>query len=503
MKEVIGYIVGETTTTEVSFISNKVPEVGSYVSIEYPNGKEVLGMVEGVVQNCPIFKEVLNVEDILKLRTLEKDDSYQVIGKIKILGDVEEKEIPKIPPKPGTEVYSASDEVLKRMFSQGHIEIGKLLSKDVPVKLNANMLCSRHLAILAITGMGKSNTVAVLLSELNKLNATVLVFDIHGEYRHIESYDPDNRLRVNILEPKINVYNISSDSLADLAGVDVAATKQRPYIRKAIDKVKKGDNGEKKIRRESDFSSVEEYIGDIINTLDNLSEEYSRDYNSIQTAKFRLEDMLKFKRHLITLHYNPVEKIRENHINIIPLEGLDENDMDVFISYMAREILADRKRALREGYPKPIFIVLEEAHLIIPKNRTTRSKLYISRIAREGRKFGVGLCLVSQRPKTLDPEALSQCNNLIISKLIEPHDQQHVQQASESLSEDLLKQLPGLNVGEAIIIGPALNIPALVKINKFNGRYGGEDLDIVEIWKKSHREKIRGEEPLGDYEGLD
>jgi len=138
-REVIGYIVGETTTTEVTFLSNKIPEVGSYVSIEYPNGREVLGMIEGVMQSCPIFNEVLSVEDILKLRKLEREDSYQVIGKIKILGDVEEKKIPKIPPKPGTEVYSASEEVLKRMFSEGHIEIGRLLSKDIPVKLDVNM----------------------------------------------------------------------------------------------------------------------------------------------------------------------------------------------------------------------------------------------------------------------------------------------------------------------------------------------------------------------------
>ena len=495
-REVIGYIVGETTTTEVTFLSNKIPEVGSYVSIEYPNGREVLGMIEGVMQSCPIFNEVLSVEDILKLRKLEREDSYQVIGKIKILGDVEEKKIPKIPPKPGTEVYSASEEVLKRMFSEGHIEIGRLLSKDIPVKLDVNMLCSRHLAILAITGMGKSNTVAVLLSELNKLKATVLVFDIHGEYRYIESYDPSNKLRVNIIEPKINVYEISSDSLADLAGVDAAATKQRPYIRRAIDNIKKE-------YRESDFQSAEDYINCIINELEGFLEESRRDADSIHTAIFRLKDMLKFKNHLITLHYNPIEKIKENYINILPLEGLDENDMDIIISYISKEILADRKRALREGYPKPIFIVLEEAHLVIPKNRNTRSKLHISRIAREGRKFGVGLCLVSQRPKTLDPEALSQCNNLIISKLIEPHDQQHVQQASESLSEDLLKQLPGLNVGEAIIIGPALSIPALVKINKFNGRYGGEDLDIVGIWERSYSERNREEEPLGDYDGLD
>ena len=476
MKEILGYIVGETTNTELSFLSDKIPEIGSYVSLKYDDGKEILGMVEGVIQGCPVFDEILNVKDLLKLKELEIDDSFYIIGKIKVLGDVDNKKIPRAPPKPGTEVYGADEEVLKKIFSNGHIEIGKLISKDVPVKLDANKLCSRHLAILAITGMGKSNTVAVLLSELNKLNATVLVCDVHGEYKYIQSNDSNNKLRTHIVKPKINIYNISSGSLADLAGVDAQATKQRPYIRKAIKNVKNR-------YKESDFNSAEDYINEVIIELESFAEINKKDADSIQTAIFRLEDMLQFKKHLIALHYNPIDEIRENHINILSLESSDENDMDIIVSYFSKEILRDRKDSLRNGAPKPIFIIFEEAHLIVPQNRNTKSKLYISRIAREGRKFGVGICLVSQRPKTLDQESLSQCNNLIISKLIEPSDQSHVQHASENLSEDLLKQLPGLNVGEAVIIGPALKIPAIVKINKFNGKYGGEDLPIVDIWK--------------------
>ncbi len=483
MKEILGYIVGDTTNTELTFLSKKIPEIGSYVSIKYDDGKEILGMIEGVIQGCPVFEEVLNVEDLLKLKELENEDSFYIMGKIKVLGDVINKEIPRSPPKPGTEVYVADNDILKRMFSNGHIKIGKLISKDVPVKLDANKLCSRHLAILAITGMGKSNTVAVLLSELNKLNATVLVCDVHGEYRDIKSKDPNNKLKTHFIKPKINIYNISSSSLADLAGVDAQATKQRPYIRKAVENVKNR-------YRESDFNSAEDYVNEIIIELESFME-HKKDLDSIQTAIFRLEDMLQFKKHLIALHYNPIDELRENHINILSLENLDESDMDVIISYFSKEILRDRKNSLRNGEPRPIFIIFEEAHLIVPQNRNTKSKLYISRIAREGRKFGVGICLVSQRPKTLDQESLSQCNNLIISKLIEPSDQSHVQHASENLSEDLLKQLPGLNVGEAVIIGPALKIPAIVKIDKFNGDYGGEDLDIVKLWGNNKQSEKR------------
>ena len=499
--EPIGYIIGETTTTKLSILCNEPPNVGGYVSIKYnykkndnnngkeENTKEIIGMIESVSYGNPIFEEVLNTEDILKLKNLEDSSSYYIICRIKILGDVKNKEIPKIPPKPGTEVYEASEDILKRMFSNGHIEIGTLLTNNIPVKLDVNKLCSRHLAILAITGMGKSNTVAHLLSELNKLNGTVLIFDVHGEYKHIESYNENNELRINIIEPQINIYNIGYDSFCNLAGVDSQATKQRPYIRRAIKEVKSK-------YREGDFNSCEEYIKEIISTLQDYIEDNKKDKDSIETAIFRLEDMLNFKGHIIRLHYNPIDKIREGYINIVPLEELDEGDMDTIVSYFTKEILADRKKALRNNDPKPIFLIFEEAHLLIPQNRDTKSKIYISRIAREGRKFGIGLCLVSQRPKTLDQESLSQCNNMIISKLIEPNDQSHVQHASESLSEDLLKQLPGLNIGEAIILGPAISIPAIVKIHKFNGTYGGEDIPIVDIWKNNSKNRYSDKDIL-------
>ena len=146
----------------------------------------------------------------------------------------------------------------------------------------------------------------------------------------------------------------------------------------------------------------------------------------------------------------------------------------------------------------PVFVVLEEAHILAPKDRPTMSKLWIGRIAREGRKFGVGLCLVSQRPKGLDVDSLSQVNNMIILKLVEPSDQRHVQQASEQLSEDLLRQLPALNVGEAVIIGPMLPFPAMVKIDKFEGRLGGSDINVLEEWGATASDEATDYEDLID-----
>ena len=139
----------------------------------------------------------------------------------------------------------------------------------------------------------------------------------------------------------------------------------------------------------------------------------------------------------------------------------------------------------------PVFFIIEEAHILAPNKRDSTSKYWIQRIAREGRKFGLGLCLVSQSPKSVDAETLSQANNMIILRLVEPKDQRHVQTASESLSEDLVKQLPSLNIGEALVLGLMTKVPTLVKINEFKGRQRGGDLNIIEQWqtKKEDEEK--------------
>jgi DNA helicase HerA-like ATPase len=96
---------------------------------------------------------------------------------------------------------------------------------------------------------------------------------------------------------------------------------------------------------------------------------------------------------------------------------------------------------------------------------------------------------------------------MIILRLVEPTDQSHVQHASESLSDDLIAQLPSLNIGEAIILGLMTRIPTLIKIDEFQGKITGGDLNIVDEWSKSHKnhtkilnqQKEEYEDLGGDY----
>ena len=93
-------------------------------------------------------------------------------------------------------------------------------------------------------------------------------------------------------------------------------------------------------------------------------------------------------------------------------------------------------------------------------------------------------------------------NNMIILRLVEPEDQRHVQSASESLSQDLINQLPSLNVGEAIVLGLMTRVPTLVKIDMFKGRRHGDDMDIIshfiESVENDEEELRKGEEEMAD-----
>jgi DNA helicase HerA-like ATPase len=473
----IGRCIGETSVNEVTFISSKLPEIGKYVILEY-NNQKILGIIENVVSLNLALKEVYSEETAKRILEIE-GNNFVIKGKIKIIGDVENLKLPRIPPFPGTVVKAADKEILEKIFgkSEKSIHIGNLLTnEEVNVYLDVNKLISRHLAILSITGAGKSNTVAVIVNELLKFNGTSLIFDMHSEY-----VDADFE-RKNLIPAKINPLFLDANEFARLINIGEEAYVQARFLRKAIKEVKN------KISSNEIKLDCEEYFKTLIKILESYAR--NEDYgnrNSIYKVIAKIEDFLLRFREIVDISVkDSIELIKPNCVNVLDLGSVDEETADVIVSHTLKNILEKRKnyKIQRNGLSFPIFVVIEEAHILIPKERETLSKYYVSRIAREGRKFGIGLCLVSQRPKNIDPNALSQMNNMIILKLIEPSDQKYVQEASEQLSEELLKYLPSLNVGEAVIIGPAIRIPALVKIKKFEKKVSGTDIDFVEEWKK-------------------
>ncbi|MDO8609666.1 MAG: ATP-binding protein, partial [bacterium] len=112
------------------------------------------------------------------------------------------------------------------------------------------------------------------------------------------------------------------------------------------------------------------------------------------------------------------------------------------------------------------------------------SKTIIKKIAAEGRKFGVGLALVTQRPSKLDPDALSQCNTIIAMRIKNQDDQRFIRNSSDYFSEADLRELPTLSTGEALICGRAIIAPLIVKVGYKALIHGGESPNVCGEWNK-------------------
>lgn len=117
----------------------------------------------------------------------------------------------------------------------------------------------------------------------------------------------------------------------------------------------------------------------------------------------------------------------------------------------------------------PFLAVLEEAHNFIPSRTEgqsdTPSVEVIKKIITEGRKFGTGLLLVSQRPSRLDETTLSQCNTFLIFRLVNPRDQSFVEKVMENLSREDSRLLPGFGPGQGIISGQAVRFPLVIQVD--------------------------------------
>ena len=131
---------------------------------------------------------------------------------------------------------------------------------------------------------------------------------------------------------------------------------------------------------------------------------------------------------------------------------------------------------------RPCFLVYEEGHNFAPAAGQSISRAIIKRIAGEGRKFGVGFAVISQRPSKLDPDVTSQCNTIVAMRIKNPEDQRFIAKSTEQLSKADLDELPALSTGEALISGRSIPAPLLVKVGYKALKHGGESPQILNEW---------------------
>lgn len=474
----IGIVVGEARPERIQFFAKDVIRVGEFVTVDTVDG-QVLYLVESSKLESKLLSRVHDYITAIEAKEASKVNprdtvrycTARAVGLVKeILRGV--RVYPTLPPDPGSPVFLAEDELLRRLFhndSKEWVEVGRLLRRNnVTVSVNLNKIASRHLAILAATGKGKSNLLALIAKRIAEKNGTMIILDYHAEY-----YD----LRINkvkFVPPKINPRYLDSEELADMLDIRSDATKQRDLLRRAY--------GKEVVRAQNFWEALK-------NNIRNISEDEGEDFQTRVTARRVLEIIernLAIKGNIFDAEVeSPLNLIEPNKINVLDLSGLTETQAQIIVAHYLTEILNDRKNAILKRnarFKSPVVIAVEEAHTFIPQDRSSRCSGVLARIAREGRKFGVALILVSQRPCKLNADVASQMGSFAISGLTHPRDQNFVMEVTDEVSTELGASLPSLNTGEMILAGQWVTVPALVKVDFVEEKHVGMDLDAVRLW---------------------
>ncbi len=319
--------------------------MGEYVSMEY-DGKKVLGMIESLVRgSVSINDQIYDPLTIEKLKAIEGDDHY-VKGTVKILGDIDDDlRIPRTPAPPGPEIRVADSEVLKEIdfkVDKYGLKLGHLITQeDVALEVDINKMVSRHLAVLAMTGAGKSNTVSIIVDGLLDVNGSVLIFDMHSEYVNTD-FGED---KVNVMRPQINPLYLSFGEIKKLSNIPPNAYVQERYFLKAY-----------KLARKSlmqGSATGKDFIALIQSKLEGwLQEAEDPDLKSANTAdKKSIADVLNKLEHMRDKYGNIlsleakdiIDNLKVGKANILDLGSVDEFASDVVVSQILRMLSQQEK----------------------------------------------------------------------------------------------------------------------------------------------------------------
>lgn len=454
---------------------------------------------------------------------------------------------PRNTPMPGDLVDLAPDDLLRDFFTRNvasGIQAGALINRpNVKVALDPNGL-RRHLAVIAQTGAGKSYLSGLLLENLLELGGTVIVFDPNSDYVRLRQ-KPDRT--ATPFASRVEVYRVPGvlgrrypddeiggsqqytiwfskldpDEVCDLSGVPPSATNIRAAIKKACESLTKQgrDYGPNDLlRRLTKLAGLpdedESGLGPVPLDMEALDDEEDPFHAAVEEragvplkggkpkaaeakaatidVQSGAEKALKYVELLSAYSiwgFKDVDSYLDSMLKPKCLSVVDLAGMEQFIAqYAVQKTLREVwRRATSGALNHPVFIVIEEAHNFVPgKDRfPSECARWINKIASEGRKFKVFLMVITQRPGKIDPDTLSQCGSQIVMKLTNPEDQNAVRSASESLSGSLFTDLPGLNVGEAILLGPLTRVPCIIKVGARVSAEGGSDVDVTAELKRA------------------
>ncbi len=471
------------STRKFSFVINpgNVVKRGQFVQLDSEEGK-LIGRVSDVYKTNRYF---MRPEAVKEYESSGKrmDSIFPVSDWEYLVADVQSLGVHHkdggfgsslFPPSPGTKVNGPDPGLLSGFFGldSGGLGIGKLQHHDVEARINPTRLLQKHLAILAISGAGKSFLSSVILEELldrkpEQGQIATVIIDTHGEYASFAD-DPSYSARTRVFpvsDIRIGLSDMSPGQLNEF--LPKLSFPQKRELFRVMRGMKKGfgmsdlmkaiegDEGMKSVIRDSLLASLEELRGSGLFGV---------------STRPSLDDLA-----------------RQGGLSVIDLS--DTTDLfkkQVIVTHFARKLFDARRRDM----VPPFLLVVEEAHQFAPERMREEhaiSKGVITLITREGRKFNASLCLISQRPIQLSTTALSQCNTHVILRVTNPYDLDHIGKSSEGINQSVLNQISSLPVGSGLIVGEAVNFPLFVRVRKRKSRPSSKGLPMEEAAREYHR----------------
>lgn len=412
-------------------------------------------------------------------------------------------------PLPGQPIFVATVGELGRIYNRPDkpsIHIGTLSQASaLPVYLMTNELLGKHFAVLGTTGSGKSCTVTVLLQAILDIapSGHIILLDPHNEYgkafgERAEVIDPTT------LHLPHWLMNFEESSELFVGKTEFAATSQTNILKEAILASRRGFGTDS---IETDTITVDTPVpyklGDVLAHVEGQAKSLTASQRSSHDKIVaKIKAMQSDKRFAFLVRPDAdvsdglASTIRQylriptdkKPISIIDLSGVPSDVVDVVVSVLCRMIFDFAVWSPRP-VKVPILLVCEEAHRYAPRSDAAAfqpTKQALARIAKEGRKYGVSLGLVSQRPSELAETILSQCNTIIALRMSNDQDQNFVQRALPDAVRSLVDVLPTLRAQEALIVGEGTAVPVRVRFSDLpkERRPQSADVPFATLWKE-------------------
>jgi uncharacterized protein len=402
-------------------------------------------------------------------------------------------------PSLGDAFYKASRSELALAYacdSASSVRVGHIQQDpSIPAMIKIDEMLGKHFAVLGTTGTGKSCTVALILRRILEKNpqAHILLLDVHREYAQSfrgmsEIISPDNMSlpfwllnfdeAVEILVGQHSSRESDIEVLREL----IPIAKQRYLTNQRRDKsnLARGLSSANEVQSVAVDTPIPYRTSDLLSVIDEHMGklELRNELSPYKRLKAKLEAVSRDPRYSFMFGSLTVQDnmaavlarifripVNNKPVAILELGGLPSEIINVVVSVLAR--LAFDFGVWSAG-KIPITFVCEEAHRYVPNDKTTGfepTKRAISKIAKEGRKYGVSLAIITQRPSELDPTILSQCNTIFSLRLTNERDQEILKAGISDAAASLLDFMPTMGTGEAITFGEGVALPTRIKFD--------------------------------------